>query len=189
MNLINKAHHLLSKGEVSDAIYVNNCLDEVLKIPNLNKQEQDLLSVFFLKLLDRLCGEETTTAPEAAVGVLTTGISTWSKGALGGWIKALCQQQSPASSSVLCVTVDNLLHPGAKLLKHILPNRPLFAILSKSGYELRFSLLPPKMQMLLSGHVFYRLFTSSSHLRVLQQLLKTPVVIGREASAYNYTLS
>lgn len=177
LSLITKAHNLLSKGDVNEAIFVSNCLDEIFKAPSLSKQELDMFSLLYLKLLDRLFGEETTSAPDAA-GHSASSASSWVKGSLGGWMRALCQQTSTAGAG--STGVDSLGHPGSKLLKHFLPNRPAFSMLSESDYELKISLLPPKLQMLLGSHYLYHIFATPAHGRIVQQLLRTPATIGRE---------
>eukprot|EP00981_Chlorochromonas_danica_P001034 scaffold236_cov164-Ochromonas_danica.AAC.10 len=205
MNLITKAHNLLSKGDVNEAIYVSNCLEEILKAPSLTKQECDLLSLLYLKMLDRVFGDDTTTSSEVQTTQVISS-NAWVKGEVGGWIRALCQQGKAGGGGKTTSTaagevsaggsgggggggaaavgsIDCLTHPGSKLLKHFLPKQPLLAILTDSDYELHASLLPPKIHMMVMGHSFYPLFAQSSHQFLLQHLLRSPHLLGRELTS------
>lgn len=173
--LATKAHQLLSKGDVGEAVFAANCVEEVVKVPSLTKQELGVLSVLFLKILDRIFGEDVTSPPEttaSSASAAATATSSWVKGSPGGWMRALGLQNSTYGD------ISNLPHSGVKLLKHFLPGQPIFGLLQEISSEFAVTLLPPKLQMLLSNHYLYRVVSSPSHNRILQ-LLHYPVSFDR----------
>ena len=171
MSTIAKANVLVSKGNVLDAVYVNNCLDEIVKQLTLNRQHIDQFYSLYIKILDRLFGDDVSRTVDIG------SIPPWEKGAVGGWLRALMfvsngnanmdqvtrmnfstQQTHPLGRGVSASYLDSLPQPAGLLLQKFVPFSAVFDILAKiqGGYEVNMSLLPTKLQMYITDHpVFF----------------------------------
>eukprot|EP01031_Cornospumella_fuschlensis_P029798 gene29798-35978_t len=177
-SLLTKAQTLLAKSEVVEAVYVSNVIDELLKnVQQLSRQEFDVLSLLFLKMLDRLFGEETTTVKSEGADAAAPSSSSstgWAKTPPGGWLRAMGASTS-SSTPIFSLSrsfpdLDQLPSTSSlRLLKHFLPHSALLGVL-RGELQWSLALLPPKIHMLISGHPSYPLLASPSHSRLLQLL-------------------
>jgi hypothetical protein len=166
--LLDSASALLASGDLHHVSTISAHLDDLLRTP-LSKQDLGMLALLYLKLLDRLFGEDVTSPPEIAVEASTT--STWVKGPTGGWLKLLSQSASThpsQTSSNAFPNLDQLSHPGCRILKHLLPNSPLFQVLGDNTFDLSVSLLPPLLQMNIKQHPLFHVLSNPLHYHLLQ---------------------
>jgi hypothetical protein len=197
MNTFTKAGTLLSKGSPSDAVYVNNCLDEIIKQLTVNRQHIDLFYAVYTKLLDRLFGEDVCRAIENL-----NANPSWIKGSPGGWLRALMtlsltntedgsgnrtnplntlitsQSTHPMGRGVNAQYLDSLPYPISHILQKLAPFSPMLEILTKIqvGYEVKLSLLPLKLQMLITDHPVFGAVGSKSSARMCHQLLQNTLL-------------
>jgi hypothetical protein len=158
MNTIAKANALVSQGGAADAIYLNNCLDEILKQLTRSRQSIDLFYSLYIKMLDRLFGEDVSRTEVTATGV--QGVPPWIKGVSGGWLRLLMNGapmsglahgahrvssfQSQIQSQIQNQNMQGMglrrdppeylssLHPPCDaLLSKFLPGSGMFAVLAK----------------------------------------------------------
>lgn len=92
MNIFAKGNALVAKGSSSDAVYVNNCLDEIIKQLSVNRQHIDLFLSLYIKVLDRLFGEDVARSTDVSLNPM------WVKGMPGGWLRALMSVSSAGGS-------------------------------------------------------------------------------------------
>ncbi len=174
MNQISKANALVEAGSIENVQYVSNNIDEIIKQLTVNKQHIEIFCAFYLKLLDRLFGEDVTAT---ATDVSTA--STWKKSNIGGWFKDLKnrnldeRRSNDDFTSRYNIYYRSLGSSVGKLLKHFAPNSTMFDILSTvaGGCELNISLLPYKTQLFLNDHPSYACLRSENHPRICKLLL------------------
>jgi hypothetical protein len=153
--MIAKGHDLLERGTLSDLKYVNNVIDEIVKRLSNNKESIDMFHLFYLKLLDRVFGKETTTG------------STTVDDLAGGWMRELANERQPG-----------LTEAAVNLLLHLSPRSELFSVLSKiqmGGYEIKISMLSQKSRFFLLNNPVYECLHSERHRTLYQFLLRTPI--------------
>ena len=183
--VFNQGTTLINGGSTSNAVHVNNCLEEITKQLAGNRQHIALFYSMYIKLLDRLFGEDV-------VSPASTQVSTdWVKGVPGGWLRALMTVSavaSPASESVSqrqvqsgrgtnANYIDSLPHPIRSLLHKLAPLSAVFDLIAKfqGGYEIRTPLLPAKLQMFIIQHQVYAAVQSGADARICLDLLKNPL--------------
>ncbi len=183
MNSLSKADALVSKGSVSDAQYVGNGIEEVIKQLSVNKQHIEMFCAFYLKVLDRMFGEDVTTS------VITVQNLMWQKGSVGGWLKQLIQTMTYRDeSSPLRVSsgsyFSSLNMSTLKLLRHFFPHSAMFDLLSKidGGCEVKLPLLPFKTQLFLTDHPVYSSLKSDNELALCKLLLNSAVFNAHHVS-------
>lgn len=187
-SVFNQTVSLISKGSVSDAVYVNNCLDEVIKHLTVNRQQVDLFFSIYIKLLDRLFGEDVAKSNDSTVN------AAWVKGVQGGWLRALMTATVARSSSFEGATsrssitfqavrgvnasyIDSIAPPTSTILQKLAPVSAMFDILAKiqGGYEIKINLLPTKLQMYIVEHPVYPVIQAQLQQHVAHALLKYPL--------------
>eukprot|EP01032_Pedospumella_encystans_P010074 gene10074-11805_t len=186
MNVFAKGNALVAKGSTSDAVYVNNCLDEIFKQLSVNRQHIDLFYALYIKLLDRLFGEDVSRSIDLSAN------PTWVKGVTGGWLRALMAVSAGSNGSSFDILsqrphssgrgtnacyIDSLPHPISSILHKFVPQSPMFDLLSKiqGGFEIKVALLPTKLHMFIAEHPVYAAMDAHSQPFVGFALLKTPL--------------
>jgi hypothetical protein len=118
MNIFAKGNALVAKGSPSDAVYVNNCLDEIIKQLSVNRQHIDLFLSLYIKILDRLFGEDVARSTDVSLNPM------WVKGISGGWLRALMSVSSaggsPYESNSQVSLFEIQLNPIVLSLPHII---------------------------------------------------------------------
>ena len=186
INSLSDANALIAKGDVAHALSVINIIDATTKelLLSMNsRQRTDRFYAFFLKLLDRLFGQEATTTGEPAA-TMVGGLDTWRKGQSGGWLRELADQRGLRTSRAQEVRDQfaapfyrSISNTASDYLKYLAPTSVVFDILFKiqGGYEMKLALLPRKTQMYIGNHpVFYCLHTANSF-KISHLLSKGPI--------------
>lgn len=187
-SVFNQTVALLSKGNVSDVVYVNNCFDEVIKHLSVNRQQVDLLFSIYVKFLDRLFGEDVAKSADISMS------TTWVKGVQGGWLRALMTGVArptsydsststrgttnfPSTRGVNASFIESIAPPVSSLLLKLAPLSAMFDILAKiqGGYEFKINLLPTKLQMYIAEHPVYPVIQAQQQQHTLHALLKYPL--------------
>ena len=176
----------IAAGASADADKLNTILNEITTQLPSNRQHSDLFYAMYIKLLDRLFGEEVASTSNA---YLNTG---WVKGVPGGWLRALMSISSAGSSAFQSIShrpqqqagrgsnvnyIDTLPYPIKEILQKFVPLSPVFDMIAKfqGGYEINLKLLPTKLQMFIAEHNAYQVMQSRAHARICLDLLKNPL--------------
>lgn len=198
--MLSKVNSLVEKGNVSDVLYVANGLEELFKqLPN-NRQNIESFYSVYLKLIDRLFGEDVTT-----IGSDLSLSSGWIRGSPGGWLRLLIDNyqlsngykantlssinRNSVSSLIGSSPINNNINtntniqnstntsPVTKLLSHLSPTSAMFDLVAKiqGGFEIKLLLLPSKAQMYISDHPAYPCLQSDNHAKIFHGLLKIPI--------------
>jgi hypothetical protein len=188
MNNITQVNALIAKGSTGDAAAVSGALDEILKQLAVNRQHVDLFFSLYIKMLDRLFGEDVARAPEPVAAN-----SAWTKGLPGGWLKALASVSQtadggdslklpqpvshPLGRNINATYLDSLPFPLSALLLKLSPTSPAFDVLSRiqGGCEIKLNLLPTKLQMFVADHPLYPYARARYHSYMTSSLIHFPL--------------
>lgn len=179
---------MLHNGSVSDVQAVNSCVDEAIKVVSVNKQHMELFFALYVRLLDRLFGEEVTRSINSLTPVEAPpangsigGTTTWVKGAPGGWIRSFGENSRFSSVSTKFSPdmsyLDRFPAHISSFLQKFTPFSPFFDILSRiqGGFEIKLSLLPSKLQLFLAEHQAYLAVSNNIEETICRSLLRTPL--------------
>lgn len=172
MATFTKAYGLLNKGLSTDAVYVANCLDELIKQLS-GIRHNDEFHGLFLRLLSRVFGENVSL-----VGVNTED-TNWVKGVPGGWLKQICETYSKSTNNDSNDEFQFFSPGAAKLLRHFAYKSSLFELLSDLGGECntRLSMFPHRSQLYIADHPSYVPLQSDNSMKILCLLLKANSII------------
>jgi hypothetical protein len=188
MNNITQVNALIAKGSTGDAAAVSGALDEILKQLAVNRQHVDLFFSLYIKMLDRLFGEDVARAPEPVAAN-----SAWTKGLPGGWLKALASVSQtadggdslklpqplshPLGRNINATYLDSLPFPLSAILLKLSPTSPAFDVLSRiqGGCEIKLNLLPTKLQMFVADHPLYPYARARYHSYITSSLIRFPL--------------
>jgi len=183
-NVFSNASIFINSGSTSNAVQVNNCLEEITRQLAGNRQHIDLFYSMYIKLLDRLFGEDVTRPPN------TQADPNWAKGVPGGWLRALMtvstaiatpepgsHRQVQSGRGTNANYIDSLPHPTRSLLHKLAPLSTVFDLIAKfqGGFEIDLALLPAKLQMFIIGHSVYAAVQSGADSRICLDLLRNPI--------------
>ena len=205
-SLINNAHTLITKGNKNDISNINILIEDIMNQLVLHNNIHNINQFYpvFIIFLDRLYGEDINFQYDNAVTGANGGSSTiLTKGAVGGWLKALVEttfevysSSSSSSSSLSNNTekstrnddkspyalknsyLDTVTSSTQRLLKYFIPTTSLLLDLlnkSQSRFELKIAMLPSKLQMYLNEHPAVVAFNSSNLDQLCHHLLLYPL--------------
>eukprot|EP01038_Epipyxis_sp_PR26KG_P013993 gene13993-18766_t len=193
--LIEATNELLQSGEISAIKDISknlDSLDQTLSLDRRNLLESRGFCELYVKLLDRIFGEDVTQVSDT-LGSLSTG---WVRGNEGGWLRRLNMSSSPIISSPnrhrridkinkktvekfgWKVQCENSLSPLCnELLPHFFPNSDLMHLLDQSNSQITLSmlLLPDKLQYYLTNNNNNITTINSENHSALVRLIRFPV--------------
>lgn len=193
MNPTERALKALYSGDSQKTPEVVEALDEIVKNAGYSSHDSSgQLNLLFLKMLDRLFGEDVTTVgnPETVISAV---YGSWSKSVLGGWLRAFISSQLDAAS--LIGSVPSIVRrsnagvyepPSLKLLKFLFPYSPFLGLLENTRVEYQWSLdlLPSKVKLLLSSKAATGVVDSVAAALFAKMIGNDVVTIGLEVSYF-----
>ena len=168
MTTFNKADSLINKGIPSDAIYVANCLDEIIKQMTGSRHNSDAFHRLFLRLLARMFGEKVSLVGNCSEE------PTWTKSVPGGWLKVMCETYSKTGNTDFKDEFQFLSSGAAKLTRHFIYRSALFDLIAELGGEcnVQLSMFPLRCQLYISDHPAYVPLQSDNTMKILCLLLR-----------------
>lgn len=179
MTTFSKADSLINKGTPTDAAYVANCLDELIKQLSDSRHNSDIFHGIFLKLLARVFGESVSLNGDVSQE------TSWTKGVPGGWLKQMCETYGKSGNNDSNDEFQFLSSGAAKLTRQFAHGSALFGLIAELGAECstQLSMFPQRTQMYIHDHPSYVPVQSDNSLKILCLLLKAHSIIPVQVRA------